>query len=155
MRTVTELETFAEAFGRSPHKNLHLSCHGEPGRLSLSLESISSSELVEILSPHMDNRRLFVSACSMTDQFFANELLNKSKCLSVMGPAGDIAFDDAAIFWSSLYHLMFKENAGDITGEKLSLILKRCASLIGEKFRLFTREHPLGPTIIQPIDITL
>jgi hypothetical protein len=150
MRTRDELEQFVKAFGRSAHAYLHLSCHGNKGNFGLTLDSVSSYELSEILAPQLDDRRLFVSACLATDQHFAARLLAQSKCISIVGPVGEINFDDAAIFWSSFYHLMFKANIDGMSNSEIQRNLQKCASLVNEKFNLFTIEE--GRTQVTLID---
>ena len=53
---------------------------------------------------------MFLSACEMTNRDFASELLTDSGCHSVIGPAEAVAFSDAALLWSSFYHLAFRTN---------------------------------------------
>ena len=73
MRTRTELKRFAEAFGQSPHKILHLSCHANNDNFCLTLENVPYEELAEILGPHLEGCRLFISACRGTHQYFADQ----------------------------------------------------------------------------------
>jgi hypothetical protein len=55
----------------------------------------------------MNKRRLFLSACRATTPPFARQLFEQAPdCFSVLGPARDVRFNDAAIFWASFYHLM-------------------------------------------------
>lgn len=65
--------------------------------------------------------------------------MNNSGCLSVLGPEGEINFDDAAIFWTAFYHLMFKKNPDAMYRSDLIENVERCAKLVGQKFRFFDR----------------
>jgi len=71
---------------------------------------MSAVDFAEMLAPHVDNRRVFLSACQAAQSEFAKSLLSSSECWSVLAPVDDIYFDDAAIFWSGLlsYHVQGK-----------------------------------------------
>jgi hypothetical protein len=62
-----------------------------------------------------------------------------SECWSVVAPVGVINFDDAAIFWSAFYHLMFKDNPDVMSRPAIERTVHKCAALVGEQFRLFYR----------------
>jgi hypothetical protein len=69
---------------------------------------------------------------------FARELLKmQSDCWSVLAPVGKISFDDAAIFWTAFYHLIFKENPDSMNRSRIERTVAQCAKLVGEKFRFF------------------
>jgi hypothetical protein len=75
--------------------------------------------------------------CS-AESTFARELLKTQKdCLSVLAPVGTINFDDAAIFWTAFYHLIFKENPDSMNRSVIERTVAQCAKLVGEKFRFF------------------
>jgi len=140
LRTRKEFEAFAKEFGNSPHRYLHVSCHGYDGVFHTTTDMIKASEFADILRPHVDKRRVFLSTCLAADDKFAEALLLNSKCLSVLGPAGTIDFDDAAIFWSAFYHLMFKENRNSMQNDKIKNNGLQCAKLVGEQFRFFYKK---------------
>jgi hypothetical protein len=71
---------------------------------------------------------------------FARTLLLNSECYSVLAPVGRINFDDAAIFWASFYHVMFKANFGSMSRKEIIQAVERGAGLTGETFRLFWKE---------------
>jgi hypothetical protein len=110
-------------------------------------KKIPMSEFADILAPNVKKRRVFFSTCLAVDMKFAEALLlkSKSKWLSVLGPAGEIEFDDAAIFWSAFYHLMFKADRHKMTNEKIEYNVLQCARLVQQKFRLFYKK---GGTVI-------
>jgi hypothetical protein len=141
LRTDEELEKAIEEFGQSKHRYLHLSCHGtERGEFCTTLHPVNPEELVDKLAPAMESRRLFISSCHACTQDFAYNLLRKSNCLSVLGPVGEIRFDDAAIFWSSFYHLMFRKNPDRMRSADIEETVTKCARMIGQKFRLFGKK---------------
>jgi hypothetical protein len=139
VRNRRELECVIEEFGRSKFRYLHLSCHGSEHGFYTTLDFIPSKEMADLLSPSMNGRRLFVSSCLATNSVFARTLIKDSNCLSVLGPKDSIAFDDAAVFWISFYHLMFKANREHMKGADIKSNVSKCASLVGEKFRYFER----------------
>lgn len=141
IRSREEFEAFVEEFGKSPYRYLHLSCHGHENGFWTTHEMIPAPKMVAILAPHLKNRRLFVSACLATNSKFANELMDKSECYSVLGPVGSPFFDDAAIFWTSFYHLMFKENPAAMKSADIAINVEKCARLVDEPFRLFYRKN--------------
>jgi len=137
VRSREDFEAFVKEFGKSSYRYLHVSCHGHKSAFWTTLEMIAGPEMVNILAPHLKNRRLFVSACLATDSKFAKELMEKSQCHSVLGPAGSPYFDDAAIFWTSFYHLMFKENPASMSSADIARNVEKCARLVNENFRFF------------------
>lgn len=114
-------------FERSDYRYLHLSCHGADNSIDTTLELISFNELARIINPHLDNKRLFISACSVVKVELAEKIIPFSDCLSIIGPANDIYFHDAAIVWASFYHLMFKEDAGKMVRRDITATLQKVA----------------------------
>lgn len=137
IRSSEELEAFAKEYGESPYRYLHISCHGDIGTFFTTLDQISSLEMVDILAPHVDHRRVFVSACLATDSEFARALMKDGGCSSVVGPVDALGMGDAAIFWISFYHLMFKADRRSMKNVTIRKKLQTCADLIGESFRFF------------------
>ena len=158
IRTKQELKAVILEFGESKHRYLHLSCHGvvdEHGKATgfhLTTGQISSDDLADILAPHVAGRRVFLSSCLAARSTFAGTLLRKSKCLSVLAPMNSINFDDAAVFWSAFYHLMFKGGQKSMSTARIEANVRICASPVKERFRLFYRvddggveESTIGP----------
>jgi hypothetical protein len=110
VQTKGELKKALRLFGASQYRYLHLSCHGSRTTISTTLDQISFSQLGELLQPYLENKRLFLSACSAVNDNLARYVIPSSKCISIIGPATEIPFSDAAIIWASFYHLVFKEN---------------------------------------------
>jgi hypothetical protein len=136
LRTRGEFGAFAEEFGQSSYRYLHISCHGNKGCFWTTLDCIPNEEMVQILRPHLKGRRLFVSACLSTDDEFARSVISNG-CLSVAGPSGSPNFDDATIFWTSFYHVMFKKDAAGMSSSNIAKAMGVCATLVEEEFRFF------------------
>lgn len=119
IRTQAELEKVLDIFWDSNYRYLHLSCHGSPKSLLTTLDNINFNKLSELLEPVLENRRLFLSACSMTNDSLAKKVIPSSDCYSILGPAKDIHFNDAAILWATFYHLMFKDNCKSMNRSRI------------------------------------
>jgi len=119
IRTKRELRTLLEHFASSHYRYLHLSCHGNTNSLFTTLDPVPFSELGLLIKPHLQKRRLFVSACSATNSALADAIMPDSGCYSILGPDEKIYFGDAAVLWASFYHVMF---AADSTAMKYKTI---------------------------------
>ena len=107
IRTRRELIHFLKDFRESKYRYLHLSCHGNSQAIGTTFDTISFQDLGDLLGPYLQDKRLFISACSVVNDRLRQAVMTGSGCLSVIGPSKDVAFDKAAIFWSSFYYLMF------------------------------------------------
>jgi len=110
IRTIYELEVVIEKFRESDFGFLHIACHGNEEALSLSFEDIGFEELEYIIGKHLKYRRLFLSACRLARFELAKFFIPKNHAYSVIGTPDDIDYDKAAIFWSSFYYLMYKND---------------------------------------------
>lgn len=142
IRTVDELRAVAREFGDSDHRYLHLSFHGLVNNnkmvgLGLSVGEILNEDLVDIVGPHLAGRRLFLSSCLAARSDLATMLLERSGCRSVLAPLSSIRFDDAAVFWTAFYHLMFKGRPNSMSNARIEEKVGICASLVNERFSLF------------------
>jgi hypothetical protein len=108
IRTERELDEIIDLFDESRYRYLHISCHADRKGMATTFDNISHVELGRKLESCLEGRRVFVSACEMANETLAGALLKKTGCYSLIGPAKEIGFDDAAAFWISFYHLMFK-----------------------------------------------
>ena len=146
-RYVRTREEFGEAvlqFGESQYRYLHISAHAEPeGMCTTNLDEIDFDELAEILNPHLEGRRLFLSACSMVHEDLAKEIIPRSGCYSVVGPNEDILFSDAAILWSAIYHLMFSENDRAMSHSTLKKHLINTTNLFDVDISYFSKSKKL------------
>ncbi|WP_439890914.1 hypothetical protein ACS7SF_17420 [Ralstonia sp. 25C] len=140
VRTRKAFEEAVEQFADSNYRYLHISSHGEPeGLVTTNLEEIDFDELAEMLRPHMNGRRLFLSACSTVHEDLAKALLPASGCYSVVGPTENIYFTDAAIVWGTVYHLMFTEDSERMTSARLKEKLTKVTDLFKVKLAYFAK----------------
>jgi hypothetical protein len=123
VRTKQELRVVLEQFQASRLRYLHISCHGDSDGLATTLDDLPFAEFAELVRPYLVKRRLFVSACEAASPKLARHLLPGSGCLSIVGPVGDIRFDDAAVVWAAFYHLMFRLDATRMTAKTIRRVL--------------------------------
>ena len=129
IRTKQEFDHVLDIFEDSRYRYLHLSCHGSRNSMETTLDSISFKELQTMLAPCLENRRLFLSACSMVNKSLAAALLAHTKCHSVIGPNARIKFSDAAIFWASFYHLIFANNFDSMVMKDIQSVIKKLTAV--------------------------
>ncbi len=137
IRTRRELEQIVIEFANSRCRYLHISCHANDREMATTFDSIPFDELGQILGPALDGRRLFVSACEMASGNLATHLLKDSGCVSLIGPRRTIRFDDAAAFWVSFYHLMFKANELKMKRADLQRRIKELSAVYEEPINYF------------------
>lgn len=143
VRTRKELVAVLEQFTQSCFRYLHIACHGDEKGFAFTLDAISFQEFIDIASPHLKNRRLFISACGCVKQALAVPILRDTNCYSVIGPRGNIFFSDAAIIWASFYSLMFKRNRKVMTAAEIKDGLSDICLLFGVRFNAyFRRKRP-------------
>jgi hypothetical protein len=141
VRTRHDFEEAVAEFGNSQCRYLHISAHGEAeGMSTTNNEEIDFDELAGLLKPHLRDRRLFLSACSMVRKQLAEEIMPNSGCYSLVGPTEDIHFTDSAVVWSSMYHLLFRENPERVTRKPMQDILQKVCALFSVKLAFFTND---------------
>jgi hypothetical protein len=140
IRTRAELEEVLDRFDDSGFRYLHISCHADPKGIALTLDHLSLSELGRILRPHLDNRRVFFSACELATKQLAGQLIRGTDCYSVIAPCQAIGFDEAALFWASLYHLMFKSDKLVMKRQDLTRNLRALSELFDVRVRYFSSD---------------
>lgn len=124
IRTKREFEHFIDEFVESNYRYLHISCHGSEDKISTTLDDIYFQDLELILGDKLDRKRLFLSSCLSTNESLAKTILPISECFSIIGPNEEINMDDAAIFWSSFYQKMFKDNDSYMQNDKVKEAIK-------------------------------
>ena len=111
VRTWKELtEEVFQRFYDSGLRYLHLSCHGNPEHICLTLDDVPFTDFGEELRYYLKERRLFVSACEVVNQLFSDCVNPDQECYSIIGPRDAIRFDDATVMWMSFYHLMLRDS---------------------------------------------
>lgn len=139
IRTKQELEEVLDRFETSGFRYLHISCHANNNGIALTLDDLTVGELGELLRPYLDKRRVFFSACELATERLARELLTETLCYSVVAPAQGVEFGQAALFWASLYHLMFREEKKEMKRAELSRNLSALSTLFALKIRFFSK----------------
>jgi hypothetical protein len=147
IRTERELEAIMERFDDSHFKHLHFSCHGSNRRVHLTLDELDFKKFGELVGPHLEDRRLFISACNVAQFDLAKHIVPRFRCHSVIGSPKTIEFGTAAVFWSAFYYKMFKTN--DITMKQRDLrpILKELTAVFNLELRYFSiigRQYKTG-----------
>lgn len=141
IRTQVELEKVLDIFWDSNYRYLHLSCHGNPKMLFTTLDNINFKALSELLEPVLENRRLFLSACSMTNDNLAKAIIPSSDCFSILGPAKDVNFNDAAVLWATFYHLMFKDNSKSMNRSRILQHANNVSTMFNVPLNYFSKSR--------------
>ena len=143
IRTRRELVEVLRFFAESEYRYLHLSCHGSEDRKTIhtTLDPVPFADLEAILKPHLRQRRLFLSACSMANRFLAARLMPNSGCYSILGPRDAVNFNDAAILWASLYHVMFTADKAVMKHAVLSVKAKEVANMFRVRLNYIRRDQ--------------
>lgn len=138
IRTRDELIEIVEMFRKSNFRYLHISCHGNSKAIYTTLDEILISDLVNILEKSLDDKRLFLSACSATNDKLANKIFEVTNCISIIGPNKNIYMEDAVIFWSSFYQLMFKQNSLSMNQQRLKTTLTKLVDIHNVLVKFYT-----------------
>ena len=145
VRTRSKFLDAVHEFGDSEYRYLHISSHGnEIGMYTTNQDEISYKEMGEILTPVLTKKRLFLSACSMTNERMAQNIIPITGCTSVIGPTEEISFSDAAVFWPAVYHLVFSHNRQSIDKQTLKRNLKRVGATFDVSMGYFANSRKHG-----------
>ncbi|MCK5260544.1 MAG: hypothetical protein KAJ44_00010 [Thermoplasmatales archaeon] len=139
IRTKKELEKILNKFDLSNYRYLHISCHGNDKNLYTTLDRISYEEFGKIIKPHLNKRRLFLSACESVNISMAKVIIPDTECYSLIGFGKAIEFADAAVMWASFYHLMFKKDSKAMKREYILPILKKIKKTYDISMRFFSK----------------
>jgi hypothetical protein len=138
IRTKRELEEVLDKFEESGFRYLHISCHANQKGIALTLDHLTVGDLGDMLRPYIENRRVFFSACTLATDQLASALLRGTGCYSVIAPSESVRFDAAALFWASLYHLMFRNDKKAMKRDELAENLTALSSLFGIRMRFYS-----------------
>lgn len=142
VRTKVEFNEAVKEFSNSGCRYLHISSHGNKKRMTTTNgDKISFRELAKTLKKAIRGKRLFLSACLMTNDDLANEIFGKTRCLSILGPTGEVEFTVSAVLWPALYHLMFSAHDDGMRNGELRKNSKNLARLFEEEMRLYIRSN--------------
>ena len=137
IRTFREFEEVLDKFEDSGYRYLHISAHGNHKELCLTLDRVDIKRLESTLAPLLEKKRVFFSACKLVSPNLAKALLKGSGCYSVIGPASEVSFDEAAIYWASFYYLMLRDEATGMKFDGLRKNVAKLSKLFGVKMRYF------------------
>lgn len=143
-RTTKELEALLGEFERSRLRYLHLACHGDPTAFGLTLETVPFSEFSSIAAPHLDKRRLFVSACDAVHEKLARALFTRCDIYSLVGPAENISYADAAVASAAFYNLVFRSGASVLKRKEVEAALRAVCRAFSLRFHAFFRKGDAG-----------
>lgn len=141
IRTERELDEVIDLFDESEFRYLHISCHAGRNSMSTTFDTINYESLGEKLSDVLNGRRLFVSACEMSNERLAAAVLKGTGCNSLVGPKKAINFDDSAAFWATFYHLMFKQDGRRMKHREIEFYVRELSKLFGEPINYFRRSE--------------
>jgi len=144
IRTKKELKAVLGKFLNSGYRYLHLSCHGTSRSIDTTLDSIPFTRLKGLLQPYLRGKRLFMSTCYSVNRNLAEILIPSSGCLSIIGPVKTIEFPDAAIFWASFFHLVFKEDPRKMARVNISQTLQKVVDTVGISLNYFSISKRYG-----------
>ncbi len=129
IRTAKELKEIINEFELSQYRYLHFSCHASETQIELTFEKLLFVEFANLTKYHLNERRVFISACKASNFEFVKTLIPSSKCFSLIGSPDTINFDRAAIFWSSFYHLMYEANEKSMKQPDIKKVLQKLVDL--------------------------
>jgi hypothetical protein len=138
IRTRQEFEHAMKLFEETDYGFLHLSCHGNESRIFLTMDEIKFEDLGAILGPYLKYRRLFLSACKAACFSLAEYLIPRHHCYSIMGAYGTIDYDKAAIFWSSYYYLIYRDDQERMWQKDIIPTLKNITKTFSEALNYFS-----------------
>src|SRR5882724_3385832 len=137
IRTEKELVAALDQFYDSQKRYLHISCHGDPANVRLTLDSLPFQKFGTLVRHHLHQRRLFFSACEVVTDALANVVLTGTECYSLIGPQNKIAFGDSALMWATFYHLVFRDGDDVMLGGKIRWALRRVKKAFKAEFDYF------------------
>ena len=147
IRTRKEFVRILQLFGDSKYRYLHLSCHGNKEKIKLTYDEINFTEFAEDLGIRgFEERRLFLSSCFIANDNLANAM-NSTSCYSIIGFDTEVKFSDAAIFWSSFYHQIFKHNKKEMKKEKVKQVIKKLSIVFELKVLFYSYDNELEKLI--------
>jgi hypothetical protein len=149
LRTERELDEIIDEFDQSKCRYLHISCHANDQSMSTTFDtSISFDRLGSMLQSCLTGRRVFVSACGMANKNLADVLFAGTELSSLIGPASDMRFNDAAAFWVAFYHLMFRADHAKMRASELRRRTRQLGEVFGEQINYFTKSRVEGYSLV-------
>lgn len=130
IRSKRELEKISEIFRSSGYRYLYLSCHGSIDSLYSTFDKISFSDFSEIFNTKLNNRRVFISGCSLGRKEFAESLYSTNGGMyTVTAPLEEVEFRQMLPFWSSFFYLMESFSSNGMKSNFIYACLRLCANV--------------------------
>jgi hypothetical protein len=145
IRTYQEFEHAMELFKETDYGFLHISCHGNEEGICLTMDDLSFEDLGLIMGPYLKYRRLFLSACKAASFALAEYFIPRYHCYSIMGAADTIDYDKAAIFWSSYYYLMYRDDQKRMWQKNIIPTLQNITRTFDESLNYFSIINERNP----------
>jgi len=139
IRTNKELKYVLKIFQKSKYRYLLFYCHANEDSIGLSLDDYTFFEFGKIINPYLEKKRLFLSSCLAVNDNFKNEVLENSKCLSVIGPDFEIGFHEAALMWSSFFYLMLSNEKRFMSNENIDKTLSKLFITFNQRMNGYKR----------------
>jgi len=155
IRTKLELSKILHIFDNSDYRYLHFSFHGGSDGLDLTLETLTNRELYNIISPHIDKKRIFFSSCEYPSAELASHVFKNTDAYSLAGPTGKIRFDKSAAMWAAFYVAMFSKDPNKMQHSVLFKTLRKLSGLFDEElsyYRRNTKKPHFRKHSITPVD---
>lgn len=129
-RTQTELIRFAHIFRQSGYRYLHLSCHGNEKQLLFTFGQTDYEMFASIFEKKLNNRRLFISGCTLGNLNFAEALFAKNGGMySVTAPTRKVFFSQTTAFWPAFYYMMHAWDESAMKKKQLHYVLTRLTQI--------------------------
>lgn len=129
-RTQTELIRFSEVFLKSGYRYLHLSCHGNDTHLQFTFGQTDYAMFADIFKDKLNNRRLFISGCSLGNFEFAKAVFEKNTGMySVTAPTRKVFFSQTTAFWPAFYYMMHAWDNTAMKKKRLQDVLARLSQI--------------------------
>lgn len=142
VRTRSTFKKAVRLFAQSNYRYLHISAHANKKAMyTTNDDAIDYADLAKVLTPCLKDKRLFLSACSMVHKDMAKKIIPTTGCYSIVGPTTDIYFTEAAVFWPSIYHLMFTERDDAMKRDALKTHLQNVCSLFNIDIGYYSRSR--------------
>lgn len=130
-----EIPHVLNLFEQSRYRYLHFSSHASSTHVHTTEDAISYEDFSALFRNKLKLKRLFFSACQIGNKSFFDAITTKNKGMhSIVAPATDIKFDQAAALWSAFYISMFNENNNAMVRSQIEKRIRALTSLFSVNF---------------------
>jgi len=149
VKTRQEFKDALQEFNNNEYRYLHISSHGAEDHFLFHFDAMFFNEFRSLVKPILKGKRVFISACDTVNHVnheLANVILRDTECVSLIGSAEPINFDDAAMFWSTFYYLAY-QGQGDVikvTRDQIVTILRKLTNLYPVELNYYSASRHEG-----------